>query len=113
MKLTAGQRCCGNTNCSLQRAICWHCAGQSKRVPWLCTKCDGSGGDCNVTAPVPSSVATLAVPAAMSCEGRFNLTGRRKIFELAESRHRLLGTKRYVVSPCLMNVAGLRQLKLF
>src|SRR5215467_916688 len=37
---------------------------------------DGSGGDCNVTAPFRSSVTTLAVPAAMSCESRFNRRGQ-------------------------------------
>jgi hypothetical protein len=36
---------------------------------------DGSGGDCNVAAPFRLSVSTLTVPAAMSCQNRFDRRG--------------------------------------
>ena len=50
-------------------------------------KRDGSGGDRYVTAPFQSSVSTLALPAAMSCENGLSRRGTdASMFELPESR---------------------------
>ena len=44
----------------------------ARQVASIRSRCDGSGGDCSVTAPFRPSVSTLAVPAAMSCQNRFD-----------------------------------------
>src|SRR5215475_11427903 len=61
------------------------------------------------TSPLPSrsGVATLAVPAPAQWAGDDG-----SMFELPESRQRLLGTEQYVFLLQSTNVAGLRQLKL-
>jgi len=72
--------------------------------------CDGSGDDCSVTAPFRPSVSTLAVPAAMSCQNRFDDGDIASMVELPENRQPLVGTEEQVFSRPPRNVTIERQL---